>query len=58
MTSNKLDLTLKGIAAAMATAVIVLGVLKNSQVNILIAMLAIGLFGLALSSLSGGRHEI
>lgn len=46
-------LALRGIALAMAVAVTVLGILGTGETKSMIAMLAMGLFGLALSNLDG-----
>lgn len=43
-----IDLALKGIALAMAVAVVVLGILDAITVETSVTMLAIGLFALAL----------
>ena len=48
---NVLPVALKGIAVAMAVAVIVLGILGTATVPALVTLLAVGLGALALNAL-------
>jgi hypothetical protein len=48
-----INIALKGVALGMATAVVVLGILKAVSVEASITMLGIGLFCLALHALQG-----
>jgi hypothetical protein len=51
-TGNIINLVFKGMALAMAVAVVVTGILGVTNTQAHIMMLGIGLFGLAVTSLS------
>jgi len=49
--SKLVELVFKGVALAMAVAVVVLNILKTASVETSILLLGIGLFGLAVTSI-------
>jgi hypothetical protein len=51
-----LDLVLKGVALALAVAVVLLGYLKVTSVETNVALLGLGLFALALSVFNGRKQ--